>query len=112
MPRAIRSLCGGDADAVAVRFEALDRFFEAERRTMSFGQPQVAFDRSFRGEPACLAVEDADPVGVDVEDRIAPPELRAVEHLVRKSVSPRARERSRDELAVRRSHVQAAGLRE
>src|SRR5688572_30457565 len=112
MPRAIGSLCGDDADGVAVRREALDRFFEAERRTMSFRQPQVGFDRSFRGEPAGLAIEDADPVGVDVEDRVAPPQLRAVEHLVRETVRPRARERSRDELAVRRSHVEAAGLRE
>src|SRR5688500_8397388 len=112
MPRAIRPVSRGDAGAVAVQLEALDRLFEAERRAMPLGQAQMSLDRSFRREPARLAVQDSDPVGVDVEDRVAPPQLRAVEHLVRETVRPRARERSGHELAVGRSHVEAAGLRE
>jgi hypothetical protein len=72
----------------------------------------MGFDRTLRSEPAGLSIEEADPVAVYVEDRIAPLELRVVQDLVREIVHPRTRERAGHEVALWRPHVQAAGLRE
>src|SRR5437867_9016636 len=110
--RAVAVLGGGHAYALAVALPAVDRLGEAQRRAVPLRETQMRFDRAFRREPTRLRVGDADPVRADIEDRIASPELRVVDELVSETVSPSARERSRHELAVRRTHVQAAGLRE
>src|SRR5438093_506993 len=110
--RAVAALGGGHAYAIVVALPALDRLGEAQRRAVPLRETQMRFDRAFRREPTRLRVGDADPVGADIEDRIASPELRVVDELVSETMSPRARERSRHELTVRRTHVQTAGLRE
>src|SRR5436309_4053287 len=110
--RAVAALGGGHAYAIVVALPALDRLGEAQRRAVPLRETQMRFDRAFRREPTRLRVGDADPVRADIEDRIASPELRVVDELVSETMSPRARERSRHELAVRRTHVQTAGLRE
>src|SRR5688500_10384668 len=68
--------------------------------------------RTLRREPACLRIEDADPVGIDIEDRKASPQVRVVEELVLEIVRARTRDCPRYELTVWPSHVQATGLRE
>ena len=108
--RAIHALPRCHAYAVAVPLPRRHGLFEAQRRAVALGDPQMGFDAPLRSEPSGLRVEEPDPAIVDLEHRPALSELRRVELLVCETVLLRGPQRSRDELAVGRAEVHAAGL--
>ncbi len=72
----------------------------------------MRLDASLRREPSRLHVDEADPVVVDVKERIAPAQVRGVEHLVRQPVFLRGRQRAQHQRALGRTQIDPAGLRQ
>ena len=72
----------------------------------------MRLDAALGREPSGLLVTDGDPVVVDAEQRMPASDVERVELFVREAVRACGEERARHELALPRTHVEAAGLGE